>query len=75
MGCDSMRRRVLIFVASALFFVTLSAAAAPTAPASQMITVNGVRLEYLDWGGRGAPLNFLAGIGEQPYILNDFAPD
>ena len=70
-----MRRRVLIFVASALFFVTLSAAAAPTAPASQMITVNGVRLEYLDWGGRGAPLIFLAGFGDTPYIYNDFAPE
>jgi pimeloyl-ACP methyl ester carboxylesterase len=37
--------------------------------------VNGVHLEYLDWGGSGAPLVFLAGLGDTPYIYNDFAPE
>jgi len=31
-------------------------------------------LEYLDWGGDGAPLVFLAGLGGTAYVFNDLAP-
>ena len=34
----------------------------------------GVRLEVLDWGGRGEPLVFLAGLGNTAHIFDDFAP-
>ena len=27
------------------------------------VQVNGINLEYLDWGGTGEPLVFLAGLG------------
>jgi pimeloyl-ACP methyl ester carboxylesterase len=37
--------------------------------------VNGARLEYLDWGGTGAPMLFLAGLSDTPYIFNDLAPE
>lgn len=33
-----------------------------------------VSLEVLDWGGRGVPLVFLAGLGNTPHVLDDFAP-
>ena len=41
---------------------------------SSFVTVNGVRLHYLDWGGSGPALLFLAGRGCDAYIFADFAP-
>jgi non-heme chloroperoxidase len=41
---------------------------------SQYVHVNGVRLHYLDWGGGGAVLLFLTGMGLSAYIYNKFAP-
>ena len=38
------------------------------------ITVNGVKLHYLDWGGQGDTLLFLHGIGDTPHIYDDLAP-
>src|SRR5438132_183530 len=34
----------------------------------------GVSLEALDWGGSGAPLVFLAGLGNTGHVFDDFAP-
>ncbi|MEP6621610.1 MAG: alpha/beta hydrolase [bacterium] len=34
----------------------------------------GVSLEVLDWGGRGEPLLFLAGLGNTAHVFDDFAP-
>jgi len=48
--------------------------AAYKAPASKFATVNGARLEYLDWGGDGPPLLFLAGLGATAHVFNDLAP-
>jgi pimeloyl-ACP methyl ester carboxylesterase len=36
--------------------------------------VNGVTLHYLDWGGRGEALLFLAGLGNTAHIFDDLAP-
>ena len=33
----------------------------------------GVRLELLDWGGKGKPLIFLAGLGNTAHVYEDFA--
>jgi pimeloyl-ACP methyl ester carboxylesterase len=41
---------------------------------SDFITVNGIRLHYLDWGGVGPTLIFLTGMGSSAYIFNKFAP-
>ncbi len=41
---------------------------------SRFITVNGVRLNYLDWGGTGPVLIFIHGLGDNPHIFDDLAP-
>lgn len=33
-----------------------------------------VRLEVLDWGGRGRPMVLLAGLGNTAHVFDDFAP-
>lgn len=38
------------------------------------IRVNGVSLEYLDWGGHGEAMLFLAGLGNTAHIFDDLAP-
>jgi pimeloyl-ACP methyl ester carboxylesterase len=40
-------------------------------PPAQFTTVNGVRLHYLDWGGKGEALLFLTALGGS---ANDFQP-
>jgi non-heme chloroperoxidase len=44
-------------------------------PLSRMVNVNGAHLEYLDWGGDGPPMVFLAGLSDTPYIYDDLAPE
>lgn len=41
---------------------------------SDFVKVNGISLHYLDWGGNGTILLFLAGMGSSAYIFNEFAP-
>jgi non-heme chloroperoxidase len=38
------------------------------------VRVNGVNLEYLDWGGNGEALLFLSGLGNTAHIFDDVAP-
>jgi len=48
---------------------------APTASVSRMIPIGPVvALEVVDWGGRGAPLVFLAGGGNTAHVFDTFAP-
>jgi pimeloyl-ACP methyl ester carboxylesterase len=42
--------------------------------AEGFVDVNGVRLQYLDWGGSGPALIFLPGLGDTPYVFDDIAP-
>jgi pimeloyl-ACP methyl ester carboxylesterase len=44
-------------------------------PLEYFVAVNGVQLQVLDWGGRGAPLIFIHGLGDDPHSFNDIAPD
>ncbi len=46
----------------------------PAAYKSDFVTVNGIRLHYLDWGGSGTVLLFLAGMGNSAYVFKEFAP-
>jgi len=39
------------------------------------ITVNKVRLHYLDWGGKGETLLFLHGMGDTAHKYDDLAPE
>jgi len=41
---------------------------------SDFVTVNDIRLHYLDWGGSGPALLFLAGLGCTAHIFDQFAP-
>jgi non-heme chloroperoxidase len=41
---------------------------------SDFASVNGIRLHYLDWGGSGEVLLFLAGWGCNAHIFEQFAP-
>jgi non-heme chloroperoxidase len=41
---------------------------------SDFVHVNGIRLHYLDWGGRGPALLFLAGMGCNAHVFDRFAP-
>jgi pimeloyl-ACP methyl ester carboxylesterase len=43
-------------------------------PKSDFVYVNGIRLHYLDWGGKGPTLIFLTGMGSSAHIFNKFAP-
>lgn len=63
--------------------VLLAALGAPARPAgwtdksphsSAMVSANGIRLHYLDWGGSGEPILFLTGMGLTPHIYDDLAP-
>jgi non-heme chloroperoxidase len=38
------------------------------------VVVNGIRLHYLDWGGKGEALLFLTGMGDSAHIFDDLAP-
>ena len=40
---------------------------------SDFINANGIRLHYLDWGGNGPALVFLAGMGCSAYVFSKFA--
>jgi pimeloyl-ACP methyl ester carboxylesterase len=41
---------------------------------SGFITVNNVKLHYLDWGGNAETLLFLHGMGDTPHVYDDLAP-
>jgi len=48
---------------------------ATPAPSSRVIPIStAVALEVVDWGGRGAPLVFLAGLGNTAHVFDTFAP-
>lgn len=38
------------------------------------VKVNGIRLEYLDWGGTGEALILIHGSGDNPHAFDDMAP-
>ena len=50
------------------------AADTPPQPRSAFAQVNGVRLNYLDWGGSGPGLVFVHGLGDSPHAFDAIAP-
>jgi pimeloyl-ACP methyl ester carboxylesterase len=38
------------------------------------VTANGIRINYLDWGGSGKPLILIHGMGDNPHVFDDIAP-
>lgn len=65
--------------ALALVWLSMSSYAAPTpwtdsSPHQErFITANGIRLEYLDWGGKGPALILIHGLGDNPHVFDDLA--
>lgn len=49
-------------------------AANELAAKSAFVTANSVRLHYLDWGGRGETILFLAGFNDSAHVYDHFAP-
>jgi pimeloyl-ACP methyl ester carboxylesterase len=45
-----------------------------SAPQSGFVTANGIRLHYLDWGGKGEVLVFLTGMSHSAHIFGDIVP-
>src|SRR5579859_5240300 len=41
---------------------------------TELITVNNVKLHYLDWGGTGDALLFLHGMGDSAHVYDQLAP-
>lgn len=72
-----MHREVLLSVVLSMTLLVCPATAAPEQPARSatprgaFVTVNGVRLHYVDWGGTGEPLLFLTPLGGD--LLEQFA--
>jgi pimeloyl-ACP methyl ester carboxylesterase len=56
------------------FTAWLSSTSAFDRPQDQFITVNSVRLQHVDWGGRGDVLLFLPGLGDNVHRFDPFAP-
>lgn len=52
----------------------LSCRSGGTVPVAKFARVNGVRLQYLDWGGNGTGLVFIHGLGDSPHAFDDIAP-
>jgi pimeloyl-ACP methyl ester carboxylesterase len=46
----------------------------PAAHRDDFLESNGVRLNYLDWGGPGPALILLHGAGQNPHFFDDLAP-
>lgn len=48
--------------------------ATPISATATFVRVNGVALQYLDWGGSGTGLVFIPGLGDSPHAFADIAP-
>lgn len=73
--------RFLIFIVFLCPLANLRAAPRPDAPwkdrsphKSSFVQANGIRLHYLDWGGKGETILLLSGMGVTPHIYDDLAP-
>jgi hypothetical protein len=71
--------RTLLSISSLVFAACSAEPRGPSAqaripkPDAKFVNVNGVRLQYLDWGGSGAALIFIHGLGDSPHAFDDIA--
>ena len=74
----SVERQTISILSAAVFvMLCLNATwAAPLSPSakSSFVTVNGVKLHYIDWGGQGETILFLAGFNDTAHVYDSFAP-
>lgn len=79
MGARMLRFIDILTVAAAVGACTPGSDArvprVPAVPVSRTIAIAPrVTLEVVDWGGRGTPLVFLAGLGNTAHVFDTFAP-
>ena len=60
--------------AALLAVLILSASACGHKAKSSFVNANGIRIEYLDWGGSRPALILLHGYGDNPHIFDDLVP-
>jgi pimeloyl-ACP methyl ester carboxylesterase len=46
----------------------------PAAHKSGFVTANGIKINYLDWGGTGPALILIHGYADNPHVFDDLAP-
>ena len=54
--------------------LSLPVLAAAASPADQFVSANGIRLQYVDWGGTGDVVLFLPGLADDVHRFDAFAP-
>jgi len=68
----------VLVLALALQILTIAAAlqspGVGASPTAGFVEVQGVRLQYLDWGGQGEPLVLVPARCETPFVFGDLAP-
>ena len=72
-----MTRSVAAIVFAAVLSAPVSGQSAVTDPSPHKVGFvrgDSVSLEYLDWGGKGKAIVFLAGLGNTAHIFDDLAP-
>ena len=62
-------------VAFVLVVQAFSPAVGAAAPSDRFLTVNGLRLHLVDWGGSGPPLILLHGIARHAHTFDHIAPE
>jgi pimeloyl-ACP methyl ester carboxylesterase len=76
-GSSILRTLVCLVAFSAAGVRCTKETATPPAgpwPRSGYVVANGVRLHYLDWGGKGPAMLLLAGLGHDAHTFKTFAP-
>lgn len=67
-----MPLRLIGFCLSTILLRTAFAETMP--PRANYVEISGVRLQYVDWGGRGEPLVLVPGRCQTPHVFADLAP-
>lgn len=64
-----------VLIATSLSLTNQSVSEIDLSPHQSLsVIANGVRLNYLDWGGKGEAIIFLAGSGDTPHAFDGIAP-
>lgn len=64
----------LFLIIGAMFLAGGSAIAQAPRPVDRYVTVNGLRLHYLDWGGTGPPMILVHGLDRHAHTFDHIAP-
>jgi len=65
---------IVAFAAASLVAAQQRSDVQANPPADRFVTVNGLRLHYLDWGGTGRPLILVHGLDRHAHTFDHIAP-